>query len=62
MKFAVIALLFVFGCKGSGDLTADHPLIGQKAPNFDLPTTKGDRVKLDQYRGKWVVIHFGTSW
>jgi hypothetical protein len=63
MKFAVIALLFVFGCQGSQeDLAAGHPLVGTKAPNVDLPTTTGERATMEQFRGKWLVVHFGTSW
>lgn len=62
MKYAVLALLFLVACNGKGDLTADHPMIGQKAPTFDLVSTKGEHVKLDDYKGKWVVMHFGASW
>ena len=61
MKYAVLALLVLVACS-NGDLTADHPMIGQKAPTFNLVSTDGQNVSLESYRGKWVVLHFGTSW
>jgi thioredoxin-dependent peroxiredoxin len=34
------------------------PQLGEKAPNFTLPSEKGTPVSLDSYRGKWVVLYF----
>jgi thioredoxin-dependent peroxiredoxin len=34
------------------------PQVGQKAPDFTLPSQKGTPVSLDSYRGKWVVLYF----
>jgi peroxiredoxin Q/BCP len=34
------------------------PQDGDKAPDFDLPTESGDRVKLSRLRGKPVVLYF----
>lgn len=62
MKYAVLALLFLAACSGDSDLTADHPMLGQKAPAFDLVSTTGEHVSLEKYKGKWVIMHFGTSW
>ena len=33
-----------------------------KAPDFDLATTTGDRVKLSDYKGKILLIDFWGSW
>ncbi|NKC14906.1 MAG: redoxin domain-containing protein [Gammaproteobacteria bacterium] len=30
---------------------------GAKAPDFKLKSHDGEDVTLDQYRGKWVVLH-----
>ena len=31
---------------------------GQKAPTFDLENDRGERVKLDDLRGQWVVLYW----
>jgi len=35
---------------------------GQKAPDFSLPTLKGERLSLSSLRGKVVVIDFWAQW
>ena len=37
-------------------------MIGNDAPTFDLATVSGDRLRLSDLRGQYVVLHFGTSW
>ena len=32
--------------------------IGDKAPLFDLPDQYNNRVKLSDYRGKWIILYF----
>ncbi len=32
--------------------------VGQKAPEFCLPDTNGNKVCLKDFRGKWVVVYF----
>ena len=39
-----------------------QPMIDDPAPSFELLDTKGNVVSLADLRGKFVVIHFGTSW
>lgn len=39
-----------------------QPLIGELAPSFNLKDLKGKPFSLAEQRGKFVVIHFGTSW
>ena len=34
------------------------PQVGQRAPEFTLPSQEGTNVSLNQYRGKWVVLYF----
>eukprot|EP00899_Mesostigma_viride_P005760 jgi/Mesvir1/15185/Mv06424-RA.1 len=41
------------------DPLAFPPRVGTPAPDFDLPTNTGSgRVKLSDYRGRWVVVYF----
>jgi peroxiredoxin Q/BCP len=32
--------------------------IGQRAPQFTLPNQDGEKVKLTDYKGRWVVLYF----
>jgi len=34
------------------------PAVGQKAPDFTLPSEDGSNVSLSQFKGKWVVLYF----
>ncbi len=55
---AVVALLVVTAAQaGAVTLTA-----GQQAPGFSLKDIDGNRVTLDQFRGKTVVIAFWSTW
>lgn len=35
---------------------------GQKAPNFTLPDTSLQQIQLSQFRGKYVLLDFWTTW
>ncbi|MBW3564134.1 MAG: thioredoxin-dependent thiol peroxidase [Acidobacteria bacterium] len=35
-----------------------EPKIGEKAPDFDLPSTDGSDVSISDFRKKWVVLYF----
>jgi cytochrome oxidase Cu insertion factor (SCO1/SenC/PrrC family) len=49
--------------KDTDVVTASHPWIGESAPDFELPSTRGNSVKLSTFKGqKFVVIHFAASW
>ena len=39
-----------------------QPWLGEAAPDFTLDGSDGQRYSLADFRGKLVVIHFGTSW
>ena len=41
---------------------SDQPLIGQAAPSFNLPAIDGKTYSLEQFKGKYVVIHFAATW
>ncbi|GIV96160.1 MAG: alkyl hydroperoxide reductase [Herpetosiphonaceae bacterium] len=62
---ALVALLLLVGL---WNITSGQqplpPLIAveKPAPHFDLPTLDGKRVRLDQFRGKVVLINFWATW
>jgi len=39
-----------------------QPRIGEVAPPFTLESLQGEKVALADLAGKFVVIHFATSW
>jgi cytochrome c biogenesis protein CcmG/thiol:disulfide interchange protein DsbE len=66
---AVIVLLFVlfvpFGRTGEDPdrlVVGGHPLLGEPAPEIDLETLDGDRVRLSELRGRPVLVNFWATW
>jgi thioredoxin-dependent peroxiredoxin len=37
---------------------ADHPQVGDMAPDFEAMTDTGEKVRLSDYRGKRVIVYF----
>jgi len=56
----VVLSPLAFG-QGPGDVS-EHPFIGERAPDFQLPTAAGDTVRLGDLKGSYVVIHFAATW
>lgn len=44
----------VWGGAGAGTATALE--VGEKAPDFTLPSTTGEKISLSQFRGKKLVL------
>ena len=49
---------FAFLLSASGACAAEPPKVGEPAPSFDLPDHLGQRHRLQDYAGKWVVLYF----
>ena len=47
---------------GSSSIHADQPQQSQAAPDFTLPTVTGDRVHLNDLRGKVILLNFWATW
>ena len=64
LKYAVLLfLLFLVAVSATGFAEElPQPKIGEAAPAFTLETLQGEKVALADLRGKFVVIHFATSW
>lgn len=39
-----------------------QPMLGQDAPDFRLEGLDGKKVGLGDFKGKYVVLHFGAGW
>ena len=62
-KHIILLLLFLAAvplAAFAGELP--QPKIGEAAPLFNLEDLHGDKVALADLHGKFVVIHFATSW
>jgi len=64
LKYAVLLfLLFLVAVPATGFAEElPQPMIGEAAPAFTLENLQGEKLSLADLRGKFVVIHFATSW
>ena len=46
----------------AGPAVAKPPKVGQMAPNFELTLVDGGKVRLDELRGKVVLLNFWATW
>lgn len=65
----IAAAALAFAALGAGELamaadspTSGHPMIGEQAPAFELESVSGEMRSLGDFRGKYLVVHFGASW
>lgn len=63
-KYAVLMLLLLLMTIPVSGFAEElsQPKIGEAAPAFNLETLQGDKLALADLLGKFVVIHFATSW
>ena len=61
-KKGLVPLLGLVIFSGSVLLATDHPMKGQPAPAFALQSLSGEQVRSDDFRGKFIVLHFGAGW
>ena len=62
MKVNFASSLLLAAAWAIGATTAHAVGAGAPAPNFTLPTAKGEAVTLDKLRGKVVYVDFWASW
>lgn len=64
----IVLLVVFFVPLGGSEPTTDsivvggHPLVGRVAPEIDLETLDGARVRLSDLRGRPVLINFWATW
>ena len=61
MKPLVICLVCMFGATILFAQT-DQPMIGAESPFFELKSIDSKVYSLEQLKGKFVILHFATTW
>jgi cytochrome c biogenesis protein CcmG, thiol:disulfide interchange protein DsbE len=61
---AVVAVLLVvlLATSPQGDQPASSPLLGKLAPDIKATDTSGSQFRIDDYRGRWVLVNFFATW
>jgi peroxiredoxin len=61
--FFLVSVFFSFSVCAQSVLEPQNPLIGEKAPEFNLSDLNGQKVGMSEYRsGKSMIIFFGATW
>ena len=55
-------LYFLATRDDAGTRAANSPLLGKPAPAVEAESIDGPPVRLDQYRGKWLLVNFFATW
>jgi len=61
-KVICLGAALLFRCAILESADAKQPMIGRAAPAFVLQSLDGRRVALADFKGKYVVLHFGAGW
>jgi peroxiredoxin len=61
-KLRFVVLLMAYFSSLVLNAQSEQPMIGQAAPSFKLSGLDGRTYSLEQFRGKYVVIHIATTW
>lgn len=56
--FTVIPLFFLFIFYTGVPMAKAELKVGNKAPDFNAPSTTGKNISLEELKGKWVVLYF----
>ena len=63
VAFPVAMLVLVLATRQPAATRAvNSPLLGKPAPQFEATTIDGQRVRLADFDGKWVVVNFFATW
>ena len=62
MKRVAVVVLVACALLSWQGLAGEFPIVGVRAPSFDLPDLAGIQHSLDEYLGSPIVINFWTTW
>jgi cytochrome c biogenesis protein CcmG/thiol:disulfide interchange protein DsbE len=58
----VVVAVVLFVPQGRETIVGGSPLLDKPAPEIDLATLDGERVRLSDYRGRPVIVNFWATW
>ncbi len=61
-RFLPFVALFLFACGGSSAENQSAARLNQPAPPFSLLSVDGKTIKLEDYKGKVVLLDFWATW
>lgn len=56
MRFRILIAVLALAALSAG--AGEFPAVGAAAPSFELQSDEGKATKLEDFRGKWVVLYF----
>jgi cytochrome c biogenesis protein CcmG/thiol:disulfide interchange protein DsbE len=61
---AAVAVLLVvlLATSPQGERSTASPLVGRLAPDIQAADTSGAELRIDDYRGRWVLVNFFATW
>lgn len=57
-----VLLVVLLATSPQGERSTASPLVGKLAPDIQAADTSGAEVRIDDYRGRWVVVNFFATW
>jgi len=58
----VLLLFTVTACAGTGSIRSEGAKDGNQAPDFTLENLEGEKVSLNDFSGRVVLINFWATW
>jgi cytochrome c biogenesis protein CcmG/thiol:disulfide interchange protein DsbE len=58
----VVLLVVLLATSPQGDQPVSSPLLGKLAPDIKATDTNGSQFRIDDYRGRWVLVNFFATW
>lgn len=63
VAIAMVAMIGALATrKPAAERIADSPLLGREAPGITGNTIDGERFRLDDLRGRWVLVNYFATW
>jgi cytochrome c biogenesis protein CcmG/thiol:disulfide interchange protein DsbE len=58
----LLVVLLATSPQGDSDQQTSSPVLGRLAPDIKASDTSGGQFRIDDYRGRWVLVNFFATW